>query len=212
MRFITGLLFTFICLLPAGSMAQNKVTLSGKVIDQHGTPIAQATIAVENTTSGTYTDDRGKYSLQVAPGKHTFVVSFLGYQTVKQSLDIRQDKKQNFTLQESAVTLSSVEVYGKTQTQKVKEGYNYIEGKWLQTADYIVIHRIAIRNDYKGNSLAKIIIDEAIKLYPGMSSIRIDTHDDNLSMQRFLTKNGFTYCGTIYLENKETRRAYERIL
>lgn len=84
MRFITGLLFTFICLLPAGSMAQNKVTLSGKVIDQHGTPIAQATIAVENTTSGTYTDDRGKYSLQVAPGKHTFVVSFLGYQTVKQ--------------------------------------------------------------------------------------------------------------------------------
>ena len=58
MRFITGLLFTFICLLPAGSMAQNKVTLSGKVIDQHGTPIAQATIAVENTTSGTYTDDR----------------------------------------------------------------------------------------------------------------------------------------------------------
>ena len=122
MRFITGLLFTFICLLPAGSMAQNKVTLSGKVIDQHGTPIAQATIAVENTTSGTYTDDRGKYSLQVAPGKHTFVVSFLGYQTVKQSLDIRQDKKQNFTLQESAVALNSVEVYGKTQTQKVKEG------------------------------------------------------------------------------------------
>ena len=103
-------------------MAQNKVTLSGKVIDQHGTPIAQATIAVENTTSGTYTDDRGKYSLQVAPGKHTFVVSFLGYQTVKQSLDIRQDKKQNFTLQESAVALNSVEVYGKTQTQKVKEG------------------------------------------------------------------------------------------
>lgn len=122
MKVITWLLFTFICLLPAGSMAQNKVTLSGKVIDQHGTPVAQATIAVENTTSGTYTDDHGKYSLQVTPGKHTFVVSFLGYQTVKQSLDIRQDKKQNFTLQESAVTLSSVEVYGKTQTQKVKEG------------------------------------------------------------------------------------------
>lgn len=96
-------------------MAQNKVTLSGKVKDQHGTPVAQATIAVENTTSGTYTDDRGKYSLQVAPGKHTFIVSFLGYQTVKQSLDIRQDKKQNFTLQESAVALNSVEVYGKTR-------------------------------------------------------------------------------------------------
>lgn len=122
MKIITWLLFTFICLLPAGSMAQNKVTLSGKITDQHGTPVAQATIAVENTTSGTYTDDQGKYSLQVTPGKHTFVVSFLGYQTVKQSFDIRQDKKQNFTLQESSVALNSVEVYGKTQTQKVKEG------------------------------------------------------------------------------------------
>ena len=30
-------------------------------------------------------------------------------------------------------------------------------------------------------------------------SIRMDTHDDNLSMQRFLIKYGFEYCGTIYL-------------
>ena len=55
-------------------------------------------------------------------------------------------------------------------------------------------------------------MDEATKLYPKLPSIRIDTHDDNLSMQRFLTKYGFTHCGTIYLENKETRRAYEKIL
>ena len=40
----------------------------------------------------------------------------------------------------------------------------------------------------------------------------MDTHDDNLSMQRFLTKYGFNYCGTIYLENKEKRRAYEKLL
>ena len=59
---------------------------------------------------------------------------------------------------------------------------------------------------------AKIIIDEGLKLYPKKPSIRMDTHDDNLSMQRFLIKYGFEYCGTIYLENKETRRAYEKIL
>lgn len=115
--------------------------------------------------------------------------------------------------QEAYVLDIDGEIIATAMISKAAEpNYNYIEGKWLQTADYIVIHRIAIRNDHKGNSLAKIIIDEAIKLYPGMSSIRIDTHDDNLSMQRFLTKNAFTYCGTIYLENKETRRAYERIL
>lgn len=122
MRLITCLLFLFALLTVTNLSAQNKVTLFGKVTDTQGNPVAQATIAIESTTSGTYSDDNGKYSLQVVPGKHTFVVSFLGYQTVKQTLDIRQDKKQNFTLQESAVALNSVEVYGKTKTQKVKEG------------------------------------------------------------------------------------------
>ena len=97
-------------------------------------------------------------------------------------------------------------------SKALEPNYNYIDGKWLQNANYITVHRIAIRNDQKGNGLAKIIMDEATKLYPKLPSIRIDTHDDNLSMQRFLTKYGFTHCGTIYLENKETRRAYEKIL
>lgn len=90
--------------------------------------------------------------------------------------------------------------------------YDYIEGKWLQNNKYLVVHRIAIKDDQKGQGLAKIILGEAIKLYPDNYSIRMDTHDDNLSMQRFLTKYGFTYCGTIYLANKDKRRAYEMIL
>lgn len=122
MRITAYLSLILVMLLPAYMTAQNKVTLSGKVADRNGTPIAQATIAIEGTTSGTYTDDLGRYSLQVPPGRHTFVVSFLGYRTVKQPLDIRQDKRHNFTLQESAVALNTVEVYGKTQTQKIKEG------------------------------------------------------------------------------------------
>lgn len=119
--FICLLCMLFI-LLPTGIMAQDNVTLSGKVTDPYGAPVAQATIAVEHTVSGTYTDDNGAYSLRIVPGKYTLVVSYLGYQTVKLSLDIRENKKLDFTLQENAVALNSVEVYGKTQTQQTKEG------------------------------------------------------------------------------------------
>lgn len=122
MKITTCLLFILTSVLAMDTMAQTKVTLSGKVSDQHGMPIAQATVAIENTTSGTYTDDSGKYSLQVSAGKHTFVVSFLGYQSQRLTLDIRQNKKLDFTLQESAVTLNSVDIYGKSQTQKAREG------------------------------------------------------------------------------------------
>lgn len=90
--------------------------------------------------------------------------------------------------------------------------YNYIEGQWLQNNKYIVIHRIAIDNNYKGLGLAKFILDEAIKLHPQVTSIRIDTHENNISMQHFLAKYGFTYCGNIFLANQSLRRAYEKII
>lgn len=38
----------------------------------------------------------------------------------------------------------------------------------------------------------------------------MDTHDDNLSMQAFLSKYGFSYCGNIKLESGADRRAYEK--
>ena len=59
--------------------------------------------------------------LQVSPGKHTFVVSSLGYQTIKTSLDLHHDKTLDFKLEESSVSISPVEVYGKTQSQQVRE-------------------------------------------------------------------------------------------
>lgn len=108
--------------MPVLSTAQNRFTLSGKVTDTNGEPLPQVTIAVEHTTTGTYTDNNGRYSLQVPAGKQTFILSFVGYKTLKKTLDIRRHTQADFVLEEDAVTLNAVEVYGKTQTQKIKEG------------------------------------------------------------------------------------------
>ena len=114
--------------------------------------------------------------------------------------------------QEAYVLVDNYQVIATAMiSTRLEVNYNYIEGKWLQDDEYLVVHRIAVNNDYKGNGLAKIVIDKALALFPYFNSVRIDTHDDNLSMQRFLTKYGFVHCGTIYLENKDTRRAYEKI-
>lgn len=45
-----------------------------------------------------------------------------------------------------------------------------------------------------------------------IDSIRIDTHRDNKPMQHLLNKNGFRYCGIIYLEDGDERLAYQRCL
>lgn len=96
-----------------------------------------------------------------------------------------------------------------------EETYETIyDGKWLSNNAYAVIHRIAIASDYKGLGLASIIIKnvEELCLNRNVHSIKIDTHRDNLSMQRLLHKNGFQYCGIIYLMDKSERVAYEKLL
>lgn len=122
MKHLFYILLLLASCMPVLSTAQNRFTLSGKVTDTNGEPLPQVTIAVEHTTTGTYTDNNGRYSLQVPAGKQTFILSFVGYKTLKKTLDIRRHTQADFVLEEDAVTLNAVEVYGKTQTQKIKEG------------------------------------------------------------------------------------------
>jgi len=88
--------------------------------------------------------------------------------------------------------------------------YDVIDGKWLSDGDYVCVHRIAVDNQYKGAGLASVILDQAVAMYSNYHSVKMDTHQDNLSMQKFLTKYGFVYCGLITLQNGALRRAYEK--
>ena len=85
--------------------------------------------------------------------------------------------------------------------------YNFIaEGNWLNNDSYGVLHRIASNGEAKG--VFKEILIYASEHY---SNIRIDTHHDNKIMQRLLEKNGFVYCGIIFLADGSPRLAYQRI-
>ena len=88
------------------------------------------------------------------------------------------------------------------------------DGKWLSKGKYAVVHRVAVLNEMKGNGIASELFKniEKICLESNINNIRIDTHRENKSMQRFLNKNGFEYCGVIYLKDKQERIAFEKIL
>lgn len=93
--------------------------------------------------------------------------------------------------------------------------YCTIKGKWLtQNQPYAVIHRIVVDENYKGQNVAYQMLNFAIKSCQDhhIGSIRIDTHQDNLSMQRFLCKHGFHQCGHITLEDGSDRIAFEKII
>lgn len=96
------------------------------------------------------------------------------------------------------------------------KNYAIIDGQWLTNDQpYAVIHRIVVDENYKGKSLAKQLFNYVIDdcQAKDVQSIRIDTHHDNLSMQRFLKKNGFEACGDIrLLDSQALRIAFEKLL
>jgi RimJ/RimL family protein N-acetyltransferase len=83
--------------------------------------------------------------------------------------------------------------------------YGYIEGKWLNDRPYGVMHRVAVAE--QGRGVASFCYDYCVSV---CGNLKIDTHRDNLPMQRSLEKNGFIRCGTIYLENGDPRIAFQK--
>lgn len=88
------------------------------------------------------------------------------------------------------------------------------EGRWGGSETYAVIHRLAILSEMKGIGLVDFFlkqIDSFVreKQYP---CIRTDTHEDNIRMQKLLTRNGYHFRGIIYIGGIDKRRAFEKIL
>ena len=81
------------------------------------------------------------------------------------------------------------------------------EGKWIDdTLPYHVVHRIASNPDAHG--IFSSIMDFC---FSHDTNIRIDTHRDNKIMQHVILKQGFSYCGIIYLLSGDERLAYQKI-
>lgn len=94
-----------------------------------------------------------------------------------------------------------------------EETYDVIyDGQWITDDKYAVIHRVAVDNVSKGLGISHKIIEFAEEMCRAkdVHSIKIDTHKDNLSMQKMLQKNGFKYCGIIHLSYGDERLAFEK--
>lgn len=83
--------------------------------------------------------------------------------------------------------------------------YQVIEGAWLNDRPYCAVHRVASRGEVKG--IAARVLEWCLDQ---CGNVRIDTHDDNLPMQRVLEKNGFARCGRIWIADGTPRVAFQK--
>ncbi len=91
--------------------------------------------------------------------------------------------------------------------------YQHIQGQWLTTKAYAVIHRMAFSSEFRnlGISTAAFQMIEQLCLSKNITSIRVDTDFGNKRMQHILAKNGYSNCGTVIFQGS-SKIAYEKVL
>ena len=89
--------------------------------------------------------------------------------------------------------------------------YNDLKGNWLTNSDFVVVHRLAISDDYIGKGLAQkmMLYIEDFALQQNIFSIKVDTNFDNIPMLKIFEKLGYTYCGEVILRGG-IRKAFEK--
>ena len=112
---------------------------------------------------------------------------------------------------ENQVIATSMFTTNKEPTYQIIE-----EGSWKvdESKNYGVIHRMAIKKEYRKQGLATLLFDEFHQQLKSknIQSLKIDTHEENLGMQALIKKIGYQYCGIIYTNYGAKRLAFEKVI
>src|SRR5690606_3899200 len=100
------LLIALFCAVSFTSFSQIK----GIVTDTNNNPLPSVNIFIENTFTGTTTNEAGVYELNVQSfGEHVIVFQYLGYKTIKKPVKIEKFPFElNMTLSEEEISLNEV--------------------------------------------------------------------------------------------------------
>lgn len=94
--------------------AQQKVTISGTVIDTNNQPLIGANVYITGTTIGTATNSNGEFSIKnITEGNYQICASFSGYKKNRKNIEVKSGIESiTFTMEESTGNLGEVVITG----------------------------------------------------------------------------------------------------
>lgn len=105
----TWLLFLF---FTTSAFAQ-QFTISGKVTDDVGKPVAFASVYIQNTTRGASANSEGEYAINLKPGKYVLQYKAVGYKQESRTVEVGPSKTVNVTLNIESYQLQTVVIGAK---------------------------------------------------------------------------------------------------
>ncbi|WP_299555735.1 TonB-dependent receptor [Seonamhaeicola sp.] len=114
-------LIIFLCVFTKG-IAQEKVTLSGVITEEKSNEtLIGVNIIFPETQTGTTTNEYGFYSITLPKGTYTVVISYLGYATKTETIELTNNIGKNFSLVNALESLDEVVITENIERLSIKK-------------------------------------------------------------------------------------------
>ncbi len=182
-----NIIILFLLLLSAPVFSQTKV--SGIVLDLDNEPIPFANIIFKNSTTGTITDENGRFYLESSKVFKTLQVSFVGYETKFISLKQAVNYKMKILLNEDS-QLNEVTIYTGKQSKKNNPAIDILRKIWANKR----VNGTKKFNQFEYDKYEKIEFDfnnvdssmVSSKLFKGMEFIFKELDTSNVTGKTYL--------------------------
>lgn len=119
LRSLTSLI---ILLISSLSFSQDKVTLSGTVSDKNtNETLIGVSVLIEELKTGTATNEYGFYSITIPKGNYTIRIVSLGYKDYIEKIDLTENTKINFSVEEVSKELDEIVLVEKPNKINIKK-------------------------------------------------------------------------------------------
>lgn len=136
-----------------------KTTISGTIRDKsNGEALIGATIYVKELKTGTVSNSYGFYSLNLSPGTYTLVFSYMGFQSIEKSIDLKKEHTLNIELESNEKMLKEVVITANKASENIRKpemSVNKLDTKTIQRIPAL---------------MGEVDVIKAIQLLPGVVS------------------------------------------
>ena len=109
MKNIKNIIFLFVLLITTSFIGQEKFTVSGTVYDDlSNETLIGVSIYFPEINAGATTNEYGFYSITIPEGTYKMQVSYLGFATITETIELKQKITKNFKLKEESESLDEI--------------------------------------------------------------------------------------------------------
>ena len=140
-------------------IAQEKYTISGVITDINSNEtLIGVNIIVPELKTGTITNEYGFYSITLPEGNYNIIISYLGFNTISEMVNLSENKILNYQLSEATETLDEVIITENVEKLDIKKPQMSVNSLSINTIKQIPV------------VLGEVDIVKSLTLLPGVTN------------------------------------------